>query len=322
MRNLRELSHLGRDFTRYLRGKDYFHVPQGLGHYFQDDRCYYNDLTKKADWPGAHRENLPVMHWVASGEDVVWPIMVLLYGLGSIDKYLTGGGDRYLQQAQAVCRWMPAQLLPQGYFDNRWSSLDPELAFYSNNSAMCQGLAISFATRALRCKLVDRDACRRLDELMEAIKTNMLAPLDREGTSLRTPEGLFFLEFCRKDQLVVLNGWIFAVFGLVDYLKHRQDPQTAALLDETLATMIAVLPRYCLPSGWSLYNSEGRISSPFYHDLHIALLDALFRLTARDAFRDYAQSFRRANCAWNRCRYTLLKMRDKLTDAHSYTVSK
>ena len=86
--------------------------------------------------------------------------------------------------------------------------------------------------------------------------------------------------------------------------------------------MIAVLSRYCLPGGWSIYNSEGRISSPFYHDLHIALLDAMFRLTAKDAFRDYAQSFRRANGGLNRCRYTLLKMWDKLTDAHSYTVSK
>jgi heparosan-N-sulfate-glucuronate 5-epimerase len=315
MRSIHDLWYLGREFARYLAGTDYFRQRQGLGHYFQDDRCYYNDLTKKADWTGPRRGNLPALHLAGLGEDVVWPSTVLLYGLGSIDKFLAGAGDRYLEQARAVCRWMPDNLLPQGYFDNRWTSLYPELEFYSNNSAMCQGLAMSFAVRAIRCKLADQEACRRLDELLDSVKTNMLAPLDQEGTSLRTAEGLFLLEFCRKDHNVVLNGWIFAVFGLIDYLKHRQDPQTSAFLKETLSTMIAVLPRYTLPSGWSLYDNAARISSPFYHDLHIALLDAVYRLTQENAFRDHLQLFRRGNNAFNRCRYTLLKMRDKLTDS-------
>jgi len=320
MRNINELLYLGRDFFRYLRGTDYFHQPQGLGRHFQDDRCYYNDLTKKADWTGVRRDGLPVLHVAASGQGIVLPIMALLYGIGSVDKYFAGAGDKYLDQAQSVCRWLLTNILPQGCFDNAWSSLDPKYDFYySNNSAMCQGLAISFAVRVIRYELADQDTRQRLEAILESVKSNMLAPVDQEGASLRTPEGLFLLEFCRKDNYVVLNGWIFAVFGLIDYLKHRQDSQAAAFLDDTLSTMIAVLPRYCLRNGWSLYDNEGRISSPFYHDLHISLLDAMHRLTNQSAFRDHMQLFRRANHTFNKCRYTLVKMRDKLTDTGRYT---
>ena len=97
---------------------------------------------------------------------------------------------------------------------------------------------------------------------------------------------MFLLEDCRKDHNLVLNGWIFAVFGLIDYLKYREDPQTAAFLKETLSTMVAVLPRYSLPNGWSFYDNDGRVSSPFYHDLHISLMDAMYRLTNENVFRE------------------------------------
>ena len=322
MSGIHNLWYLGRDFARYLAGKDYFRQRQGLGYYFRDDRCYYNDATKKADWTGARCDGLPVLLLTDLGENIVWPITILFYGLGSIDKYLTGAGDRYLDQAQTVCRWMPDNLLPQGYFDNRWSSIDPAHEYYSNNSGMCQGLALSFAVRAIRCKLTDEDTCRRLDALVESVKTNMLAPLDQEGTSLRTQEGLFMLEECRKDHNLVLNGWIFAVFGLIDYLKYREDPQTATFLKETLSTMVAVLPRYSLPNGWSFYDNDGRVSSPFYHDLHISLLDAMYRLTNESIFREYQQRFDRANRPFNRCRYNVRKMWDKLTDSGSYSTQR
>jgi heparosan-N-sulfate-glucuronate 5-epimerase len=319
MRKIHDLYYLCRDFARYSFGKDYFHQRQGLGYHFRDERCYYNDLTKKADWTGQRRDGLPVLHLVDSGEDILWPIMVLLYGLGSIDKYFSGAGGAYLDQAQSVCRWMLNNVLPQGCFDNGWRDLNPVCDYYSNNSAMCQGLAISFAVRVVRYELADPDTCRRLDSLVEPMKTNMLAPVDQEGTALRTDEGLFLLEFCGKDDNVVLNGWIYGVFGLIDYLEDRQDLQASAFLKETLSTMAAVLPRYRLPNGWSHYDSRGRVSSPFYHSLHIALLDALYRLTKESAFHDYEQAFRRANGTVTRCRYTLRKMRDKLTDRGRYS---
>jgi hypothetical protein len=311
---IRGLWLLSRDFLRYMRGNDYFHNLQGLGHYFQDERCYYNDLTKKADWTGERLGGLPVARLAASGEPIALPTTVLLYGLGSIDKYFLESRPEYLECVQPVCRWLFANLLPQGYFDNHCKELYSHKELYSNNCAMTQGLTLSFALRVIRYKLADGADCNRLDNLVEAVRSNLMAPVEQEGTALRTDEGLFLMEICWRPHNIVLNGWIFAIFGLIDYLNYRHNPQVEGFLIETLATMKAVLPRYCLPNGWSRYDSDGRLASPFYHALHIAMLDALYRLTAEDVFGEYMEIFRRGNHFINRTRYTLVKIQDKLTD--------
>jgi heparosan-N-sulfate-glucuronate 5-epimerase len=82
----------------------------------------------------------------------------------------------------------------------------------------------------------------------------------------------------------------------------------------TLETMRRVLPTYCLPGGWSYYDNMGRISSPFYHDLHIAMLDAMYRLTGEPEFDKYKNVFSKSNSRFNRIRYTLNKIKDKLLD--------
>jgi hypothetical protein len=314
MRNIRELLSLGRDFARYCVGKDYFHQLQPLGPYFRDDRCYYNDVTHKADWTGPRVDDVPVLRTVASRTNFIFPITIFLYGIGSIDKYFLESDRKYLDQSRRVGAWMVHNSLPDGSFDNHWNILDPKIDYYSNNSAMCQGLALSFATRAVHYSLVDSAIHQQLEDMLEPIAANMRTPVAQGGTALYTKDGPVLLEFCRIEPAVVLNGWIFAIFGLIDYLRWRDDASAKAFLDETLTTMTAVLSRYCLPSGWSYYNDQGRISSPFYHPLHIAQLDALYRLTGRTVFYEYMKTFKRSNHALNRFRYTLVKIKDKLTD--------
>jgi heparosan-N-sulfate-glucuronate 5-epimerase len=314
MRSIRELQYLAGNYFRYLRGRDYFHQLQGLGHYFQDDRCYYNDLTKKADWTGPCRDGVPILHSVSLQTDFVFPITVFLYGLGSLDRYFLESRPKHLDQSRRVAEWMIANVLPQGCFDNKWNIADFGNKYYSNNSAMCQGLALSFAVRVVRHALVDAPTCRQLDELLEPMKTNMLAPVEQGGAMLCTDDGPVLLECCWKNHAVILNGWVYGVFGLMDYLALRDDAEGKAFLNETLDAMTAVLPRYRLPSGWSYYDDQGRISSPFYHPLHVVMMDALHRLTGRPVFREYMESFGRADNAFNRLRYTLVKMKDKLTD--------
>jgi len=319
MRSHQELLYLGRDFFRYLGGRDYFRQSQGLGYYFQDERCYYNDLTGKADWNGARRDGLPLLYVAAADESIVWPITVLLFGLGSIDKYFLGAGDVYLRQVRSVVRWIAENPPPEGIFDNRWNLLYPKNEFYSNNSAMCQGLALSFTTRVVRYQLADPEDCSRLDRMLDSIYSGLNQPVEQGGTVLRNPDGVFLMEFCGKPHNVVLNGWIFAVFGLMDYQKHRRNPSADALLEETLASMESVLPRYSLPNGWSYYDQNKRLSSPFYHMLHIAQLDAMHRLTQRQVYRIYWERFLRGNSRRNQLRYMLVKIKDKLMDRDRYT---
>lgn len=73
---------------------------------------------------------------------------------------------------------------------------------------------------------------------------------------------------------VALNGWICSIFGLADVLKVEEDAHLRQALDSTLGAITALLPRY--DAGyWSFYDLQGNLASPFYHKLHIVMLEAL-----------------------------------------------
>jgi hypothetical protein len=245
---------------------------------------------------------------------MVLPVMTFLYGLGSMDRYFLEGGAGYLDNVRRTAQWMLANLLPEGYFDNRWQVLQPTCDFYSNNGAMTQGLALSFAVRAIQHDLLDPPTAARMQDLVHKVAANTLLPLERQGTAVYEDRNVFFLEFCRKDHNVVLNGWIFAVFGLLDYRDYSRDEHVRDVLQATLTTMKAALPSYRLPNGWSYYDNRQRLSSPFYQGLHVSLLEALHLLTGDPLFQEYAAAFRRANHRWNQARYTLTKIKDKVFD--------
>ncbi|NQU26226.1 MAG: hypothetical protein HQ567_33480 [Candidatus Nealsonbacteria bacterium] len=319
MRNIKELLFLARDYYRYLRGKDYFRQPQPLGAHFRDDRCYYNDLTGKAAWDGTYIDGVPALRVATNGSDAVLPVTVLLYGLGSMDRYFLEDRREFIDNVRNAAAWMIANVLPEGHYNNHLKESTDQDEFYSSNSAMTQGLALSFAVRTVTHELVDQQTADELRGLIRTLVGNMLLPVARRGTALHEGDDLFLMEFCRKDHTIVLNGWIFALFGLIDYTGFCHDEQAEAGLKTSLSTMAKVLPEYQLPNGWSYYDNAGRICSPFYHNLHIALLDAMHRLTGEPVFAQCRDVSRQANRRWNRVVYTVNKIKDKLLDRDVYT---
>jgi hypothetical protein len=70
--------------------------------------------------------------------------------------------------------------------------------------------------------------------------------------------------------------------------------------------------------GWTYYDNKGRICSPFYHDLHIVLVDAMSRLTGAREFAENMDRAKAANRPVNRMRYTAYKILEKLRDKQAY----
>jgi hypothetical protein len=79
------------------------------------------------------------------------------------------------------------------------------------------------------------------------------------------------------------------------------------------------LPGFLMPGGWTYYDSNRRICSPFYQRLQIALVDAMHRLTGDSAFGVFSASALAADTPWNRVRFTANKIVDKFTDAEMYS---
>jgi hypothetical protein len=321
MRHLCEIFYLARDFVGVARGKDYFHTPQGLGPYFSDPRCYYNDLRSKADWNGLASEDVPLLYLPALRRTIQFPIMILQYGLGSFDRWVLEGDDVFRAQVCAVVRWIVNNLDSRGSFRNYFPQWMPTLAFHSDNSAMAQGEALSLLARAVRYDAVSGALQQEAESVADRIVANMLLPLNEGGTRCDREGSVYFCELCCVEPHIIVNGWIFALFGLQDYCDWKSDVLARTALETSLDTLQREVSCFLLPSGWSWYDNRGRIASPFYHHLHIALLEAQARLSNSLPLAEAVDQMRRGNTVWNRARYTAAKVKDKLLDNISYATS-
>jgi heparosan-N-sulfate-glucuronate 5-epimerase len=156
-------------------------------------------------------------------------------------------------------------------------------------SAMAQGQALSVLSRA---HLANGQG-NRYAEAARLGFTLFGRTIDAGGVISRDDAGLVCLEEYPSDPPGhVLNGWIFALVGLREYADTFGDGQAADLAAESLHALARMLPRY--DTGfWSRYDLFAQfpmafLANRFYHRLHIAQLRAMFRLSGRPIFQEFA----------------------------------
>ena len=318
---LSEIFYMARDFFKIITGVDYFHQPEKLGNFFQDGCSYYIDFKGKVNWTGKFIDNVPVLYIPSMDKYVFFPTMILQYGLGNIDMYFATKNISYLKNVTNVYNWIVKNIKEDYSFDNLSQEMDREFEYYSNNSAMTQGEALSFLIRVVKYNLVNgvsEDAAKLIKNIFE----NMILPLEQGGTIIQKGDEIYFCEYCRRNEYIVLNGWIFAIFGLFDYQQFFKDSISKRYLEKTLKTLEKNIEKFIMNNNWSYYDNKGRISSPIYQELHIHLMDALYRLTHMETFKNVKERLKKGNTWLNRIKYTLLKIRDKLKDTWRYSTMK
>jgi len=265
-----------------LLGRSYWHVPQGLGTLFIPGKLwgYYNDLTTKVRWDGSlDPTGLPLNE--ISGKKIHFPTTLFQKALGHWDLWLAsnqkdeGHKGAFLQ----IARWAVEAQDEQGGWV-LWPLLG--LSYASPYSAMTQGEGISVLVRAY---MLTQDSVY-LRAARQAVGP-MQKPLKDGGTCRVVPEGLILEEVPAEDYKAIFNGWVFAMFGLYDYLLVEYSSGVSKVLKESLSALVAYLPYYNA-GYWSYYDLSGHLASPFYHRLHIAQLEALSL-----AFPEYAHAFKR-----------------------------
>jgi hypothetical protein len=93
----------------------------------------------------------------------------------------------------------------------------------------------------------------------------------------------------------ILNGYIWALWGVFDYANWSGDRDAWALWNSGLRTLLARIPDYDT-GWWSLYElpaggGRAMLASRYYHTLHTTQLRALHLLTGNYAFLDHADRF-------------------------------
>lgn len=295
-----------RKWYKMLTGKNILHVNQGMGQCFSPGRVngYFNDLTEKVlkEPELLHTKKLPVVK-AESGENITFPVAIFQYGLGAYDLFLQTGRNEYLDKFNQCVKWAMENQLENGAWNN-FFFMFPKQPY----GAMCQGESVSLLLRAFENTgdtIYFNAAKRAIDFMLTAVENG--------DTAKYMGDDLVLLECTHKP--AVLNGWIFALFGLYDFTLVSDDKEYYTLLERTLKTLKKTLPRFDC-GYWSMYDDGGMIASPFYHSLHIAQMEALYKITGNALFEQYRQR-------WLKDRSSKLKKaRAFLKKAYQKTVEK
>ncbi len=264
-----------------FRGKSPYHVNQNEGQsYSLDDVAgYYNNLTEKITKFGMPGEEIPV---TADDDGTVrhFSIAIFQYGLAAYDLYLQTGNKSMLNRMKNCVSWAMENQLENG----AWLAFEPQNP-NEPFSAMAQGEGISLLMRYYKetNEIIYLNAAKKAIEFLLTNRKN-------GGVSEWNDNGLILYEYTYLP--VVLNGWIFAAWGLLDYYKLTGDENIKSAWLKTIDSIVQMLPEFDC-GYWSNYDNSKKITSLFYHKLHISQLNVLYQLTNIEAFRYYAIKWRK-----------------------------
>jgi heparosan-N-sulfate-glucuronate 5-epimerase len=239
-----------------------------------DVQGYYVDLRLKAresGWPPA---------WLSPSS--LW-VNVAQWGLGSFERHLAGEPGPWLEWATQIGDY----LLEHQSDDGGWSHGSAYKHTFPLRagwrSAMGQGEGASLLVRLSRALGDDRyaDAARRA---IAAFPEGSIG-----GATL--PE-----EYPTERPSFVLNGAIFALWGLYDVGVGLDDEDARARFADGTRTLARVIDRWDL-GWWSRYDlyphPVANVASPNYHRLHIVQLRALGLLQREPTLAGAAERFER-----------------------------
>lgn len=251
-------------WVNMLRGKSVHHVLQDEGKVYSKTEVmgYYNNLTEKVTCFGRTDNSVPLSR-VDSGEEMYFPIEIFQYGLASYDLYLGNKDENMFEKVISCADWD----VNNQQSDGGWITFAHENS-EKPYSAMAQGEGISLLIRAYIAT-----GEQKYVDCAEKAKDFMIKPIEQGGTANYEGEDIYLLEYMYEP--LVLNGWIFSLWGLRDYYIFTKDGRTKEVFAAALKTLEKTL-QYFDNGYWSKYDIEKRICSPFYHSLHIAQLNVMY----------------------------------------------
>lgn len=249
---------------------------------------YYMPFTHKADYVGHYDAmGVPMLDYRGRIGLQYNPIAVAQWGLGNYNLFVREGSEERKKKFLAASDWLCSHLAQNSpgvwvwrhHFDWEYRSL-LRAPWYS---ALAQGQGISLLVRAHLTTGAEpylRAAARAFAAFFE--------PLDRGGVTFTDSTGnVWFEEYIVNPPTHILNGFIWASWGVYDYFLATGSPVAHALFDAATATLRANLDRYDL-GFWSLYEQSGTwlpmVASPFYHRLHIAQLRVMHGMIGDQTF--------------------------------------
>ena len=317
-KNIFMLKKLWKDLTRpsesYQLAKDL--QSNKLGYYyflFEEQRISSGSdqgLIKKFDQNGIPLNKTYID--VTDKEFVYFPISIGQMGLSVFHTYLKTKSDDDKKRFMKFVDWFYNHADITDEFGARWMT-DVALPQYKNEgpwaSAFSQARGINILLRGYQLTSEPKYA-----EIAEKALIPFTISAQQGGVTSFTEWGPFYEEYTSTVPTLVLNGKIFAMCGIYDFLRVFPENKLAKrLFNEGVQTLAKILPEYDLKY-WSRYNLCTAKWHPdidpatiLYQRLHVRQLELMYKLTQKPIFKKYADLFRKQDNKINALRMYFLK---------------
>lgn len=257
---------------------------------------YYMTFAQKADYAGRYDAyGIPMLDYRGRIRLQYNPIAIAQYGLGNYNRYVDDGSPQRRQKFLNASNWLVSNLEQNSHavwvwnHHFNWEYRDTLKAPWY--SGLAQGQGVSLLVRAHR----DTGDSTYLYAARRAFQS-LLRSTSEGGVLYTDSRGdLWIEEYLVNPPTHILNGLIWALWGVHDYFLATAEADASDLFHKVVQTLVRNLEAY--DAGfWSLYEQSGTrlkmLASPFYHRLHIVQLAVLHQLTGLNIFADYAERWK------------------------------
>lgn len=279
-------------------------------------RKYPVDMSTKAEYAGEFdAEEIPLVD--IDGHLSYLPVTIAQYALGNYDQWIETQKPLYRERFLRAADWLQKNLTE--FKVGLWGWLnDHDKEMYRLKkpwlSALSQGQALSVLARAY----AETKEKRYLEAGEKALKS-FSVPVEQGGVLAQWQGLAYYEEYPSQIPSLVLNGFIFALWGLWEFYVISQQTEAKERYQAGVETLKRILPKYQVSYlNWSRYDlypfKVADIASIFYHKLHIEQLKAMALLTGDDGFTRQAELWEKGRqsfiCYWLATAY---KVRHKLS---------
>ena len=273
-----------------IHSKSYSHTLSVCTYDPEDVMPYYLDQSRRANYAGLTDQTGIPLYDLGMGPEY-FPTFIGLHALGHLELYRQYNQEENLRAAINTANWFVDTQNGKGAWlthtdFKRYGMLAPW------PSAMAQGLAISSLMRVYSIT----DQAKYLETSCRALIPFHL-PVEKGGVISYEDSYIFYDEYPSKGKWHVLNGFIFALWGLCDLYRIADNHEAEELFADGLKTLRHYLPKFDI-GYWSLYHIGKGLRNPAtipYHRLHINQMEAMYKLTGEELFRKYHNLWQKYN---------------------------
>ncbi len=278
---------------------------------------YYMLFRNKSDYAGHYDSGgIPMLDYRGAIGLQYNPIAIAQWGLANYNRFCESDDNSRWQKTLRAADWLCSNLEQNAdglwvwnhHFD--WEYRDRLKSPWYSGLAQGQGVS-------LLLRLHSRSGNEQYLQAAERAFVPLTRLVSAGGVLVEDEnKNLWIEEYLVDPPTHILNGFLWALWGVYDFWLARADTSGKDVFDRGVATLERSLMRF--DTGyWSLYEQSGTrlkmLASLFYHRLHIVQLRVMARLTGKDFFVEVADRWERyAQSRANRGRALVEKSAFKL----------